>query len=131
MAEEMNDLKDRTDILNLLNAFYSDVQKDPVIGIFFTEIVRVDWDHHIPKIADFWESLLLASHNYNGNVIEKHLNLNAIKKIQPKDLEIWFEYWERTIHKMYSGAKADEMISRGKSIAHIMTIKLESINSNK
>jgi hemoglobin len=131
MAEEMNDLKDRTDILNLLNAFYSDVQKDPVIGIFFTEIVRVDWDHHIPKIADFWESLLFASHNYNGNVMEKHLHLNAIKNIRPKDLEIWFEYWERTIHKMYSGAKADEMISRGKSIAQIMTIKLENINPNK
>lgn len=127
----MNDIQNRSDILNVLNAFYSEVQKDPEIGVFFTEIVRVDWDHHIPKIANFWESLLFATHNYNGNVMEKHLHLNAMKSIRPKDLEIWFDYWERTIRKLYSGAKAEEMISRGKSIAQIMTIKLEAINSNK
>jgi hemoglobin len=113
----MSDVQNRTDILNVLHAFYSEVQKDPVIGIFFTEIIRVDWEQHIPKIADFWESLLFGTQNYSGNVMEKHLHLNALKAIQANDLDIWFSYWERTIRKMYLGYKSEEMISRGKSIA--------------
>ena len=53
------DIENRQDIELLLNRFYEKVFKDDLIGRFFTEVVPLNLETHLPIIADFWESVLL------------------------------------------------------------------------
>lgn len=54
------DILIREDIELLVNTFYDKIKKDDTIGYFFTEIANVDWPTHLPKMYDFWESILLG-----------------------------------------------------------------------
>lgn len=54
----MKNLETRQDIEDLVNRFYDKVQKDETIGFFFNDVAKVDWDHHLPKMYSFWETLL-------------------------------------------------------------------------
>ncbi len=49
----MKDIENRTDIEVLVNAFYQKVQQDPLIGYIFTDVAKVNWKHHLPKMYEF------------------------------------------------------------------------------
>jgi hypothetical protein len=48
----MNDLKTRQDIEILLKNFYEKALKDKVIGYIFTDVAKLDLEHHLPIITD-------------------------------------------------------------------------------
>ena len=70
------DISSRKDIELLMKNFYDKVKKDDTIGPIFNDVAKVNWEHHIPIICDFWETILLDSASYRDNVMEVHLNLN-------------------------------------------------------
>ena len=71
-----NDIKNRSDIENLLHLFYSRVVIDTTIGIIFTKIFPVNMNHHIPITTDFWETVLLDHPVYKKNAMEVHFEIN-------------------------------------------------------
>ncbi len=72
----MKDIQERKDIELLVDEFYKKVLKDDVIGHFFTEVVQLDWEKHIPIMYDFWETTLLGNIKYKGNPMVKHIELS-------------------------------------------------------
>ncbi len=54
------DIKNREDIVQLVNAFYKAVIADEKIGYLFNDVAKVNWELHLPKMYDFWENILLA-----------------------------------------------------------------------
>jgi hemoglobin len=54
------------------------VKKDDRIGIIFNDVMKVNWDHHIPVIVDFWDSLLLNADLYHKNAMEPHFVINKM-----------------------------------------------------
>lgn len=122
--ENKADLQNTEDVAALINKFYSFAKIDPLIGVFFTDVVKVNWETHTPLIISFWDSILFGRGTYNGNVMEKHVNLHHLKNIEPIHFDRWFMLWESTIRSMYSGPKADEAISRAKNIIAIMQHQL-------
>jgi len=73
------DIRNRKDIEKLVNTFYNKVKTDAVIGYLFTEVARVNWEEHLPKMYDFWENILFCTANYNGNPMMKHKELHQKK----------------------------------------------------
>ncbi|MCB0573263.1 MAG: group III truncated hemoglobin, partial [Saprospiraceae bacterium] len=70
------DITTPKDIKTLIDAFYTKVKADEVIGYIFNEVAQVDWAHHLPVMYGFWEFLLLDNANaYRGNPIQKHVDL--------------------------------------------------------
>ncbi len=65
----MTDIQNRNDIEILVRAFYTRVSKDDVIGHFFKD---TDFDAHLPKMYNFWESILFGTGKFSGN--SKHKN---------------------------------------------------------
>lgn len=57
---DMTDLTDRADIVRLVDAFYGRVRADAILSPIFDGIARVDWTLHLPKMYDFWESVLFG-----------------------------------------------------------------------
>ena len=78
---EKLDISSKADIKKLIDGFYEKVIKDPEIGTFFTEVVAVDWNKHLPVIYIFWESMLLDTYEYRGNPMKKHVDLNQMRRL--------------------------------------------------
>ena len=56
----MNDIASRQDIEKVVEAFYTKVKADELIGSIFSE---VDWPHHLPVMYNFWSSILLGDNS--------------------------------------------------------------------
>ncbi|MGI9242640.1 MAG: group III truncated hemoglobin, partial [Verrucomicrobiales bacterium] len=52
-----HDLRDRNDIVQLVDRFYEKIRSDEKLGPIFNELVDVDWDTHLPKMYDFWDTV--------------------------------------------------------------------------
>lgn len=64
------DIEKREDLELMLSTFYEKALKDELIRHFFTSVVQLDLNHHLPLITDFWESVLLNKADYRKNVME-------------------------------------------------------------
>ena len=62
----MKDIEGREDIDLLVDTFYGKVQKDAVIGPFFNDVAKVNWDEHLPHLKDFWEAGLFHTVGFKG-----------------------------------------------------------------
>ena len=118
------DIQNREDVSLLVHCFYERATVDPVIGHFFTTVVKLDWEKHIPLITSFWNTLLFGEAGYTGNPMDAHIKLNRLSPMQKEHFDRWVFLWTETIHAHFAGPKADEAIMRGGNIAQIMHLKL-------
>jgi hemoglobin len=121
----MKDIHAAEDIKLLIDEFYKKVINDKSIGYFFTEVVLLSWEKHIPIMNSFWNSVLLGSNTYKGNPMIKHIELDHKSKLEPEHFEIWLKLWEKTIRELFRGPKAEEALLRAKNIALLMQHKIE------
>ncbi|MEO6488895.1 MAG: group III truncated hemoglobin [Ferruginibacter sp.] len=119
-----HDINSRADIELFLKVFYDSVKRDKTIGIIFTEIIKMDWEHHIPLIADFWETILLDNPVYKRNAMEIHYKLNKAFPLQKKHFEAWLTIFYLTLDEMYEGKNTELAKKRALSIASLMEHKL-------
>lgn len=64
-------IENRDDINLLVRSFYVKVRADKEIGFFFNETIQ-DWEGHLEKLTDFWETNLFGGKKYKGNPIAVH-----------------------------------------------------------
>jgi hemoglobin len=121
----MPDITHRKDLELLIDAFYKKALKDELIQHFFTEVVQLDWEQHIPLIVDFWESSLLGTGNYKGNPMSAHLQLDRKSPLEPAHFDRWLKLWEETVNENFDGETANLAISRAQQIAQLMQFKIE------
>lgn len=126
----MNDILTQSDTKELIDAFYKKVVADPVIGTFFTDVIELSWDEHIPIMNNFWNSILLGTGTYHRNPMIKHIELDRKKQLEEKHFQRWLSLWEETVRETYAGATAEEAISRAKNIAVLMHHKVRSSRGN-
>jgi hemoglobin len=120
------DIRDRADIIRLINSFYEKVKKDETIGYIFNDIAKVDWDHHLPIMYDFWEGVIFQTGNYEGNPMRVHLNLNERTPLKPAHFARWKLLFIETVNELFEGDKAELARQRAVSIATMMEIKTAS-----
>jgi hemoglobin len=118
------DIESRDDIDRFIRSFYEKVKTDPTIGIIFTEIVEMDWDHHIPVIVNFWESILLDNPVYKRNAMAVHYDLNKKYPLEPKHFEAWLHLFNDSLDKMFSGKITELAKKRAAGIASLMLFKM-------
>ncbi len=119
----MRDIESRSDIEHLLQNFYSKALVDPVIGYFFTEVVPLQMDTHMPVIVDFWETVLFGKAAYKGNVLEIHKHIHRLSAFREEHFERWVTLFTFTVDEYFAGEKAILAKQRAESIATIMKIK--------
>ena len=120
----MNDITNREDIELLLEAFYRKAVTDPLIGYFFTEVVPLNMQTHIPLITNFWETVLFGKATYKGNVMQMHQHIHQLSPFKEVHFKRWVELFKDTVDEMYTGEKAEMAKQRGESVATLMRIKI-------
>lgn len=120
------DIQNRTDINQLLDLFYSRVRADEALGYIFDGVAKVDWPTHLPKIGDFWESLLFGTAVFRGSPMQTHIHLNEQTPLLPEHFERWLQLFHTTIDELFEGEKAEEAKNRAFAIASTMQYKIKS-----
>ncbi len=93
---------------------------DEVIGYIFTDVAKLDFDHHLPIIGDFWETMLFQTGNYarhGRNPLQVHGELNEKTPLEAKHFRRWLEIFTETIDRLFSGERSEFLKSRAHSIA--------------
>lgn len=111
------DIQTSEDIQTLIDAFYVEVRRDPVIGYLFNEVAKVDWSHHLPRMYAFWEFLLLGKDTYAGNPIEPHFRLHAMAPLSETHFDRWIALFTQTVDEHFAGAVAENAKTRARLIA--------------
>ena len=124
----MKDIETRADIEHLINTFYKKVIVDEVIGHFFTEVVTLDWEVHIPVMYDFWESMLFDKTSYTGNPMQKHIALDRKTKLQATHFDRWLVLWEGTVNEFFKGEHAKMAIAKAGQLVELMRFKIRQVS---
>jgi hemoglobin len=122
------DINSRGDLLLLVKKFYEKLLNDETINYLFTDIAKIDLDHHLPVLVDFWDSILFQSDTYRKNAMQPHLILHQKSPLEKHHFETWLMYFNNTVDELFEGEKAFVVKERAKSIATVMQIKLVQIH---
>ncbi|MDO5608558.1 MAG: group III truncated hemoglobin [Capnocytophaga sp.] len=116
----MKQIENRNDIRLLVNRFYAKIRKDTMLGpIFNSHIPDEEWEAHLEKLTDFWETNLFGIPKFKGSPTQKHImvdrNLNYT--VTQHHFGQWINLWFETIDEMYEG----ELAERAKNAARKMS----------
>jgi hemoglobin len=123
------DIETRTDIEIFIQSFYNKVIVDDTVGIIFTKIFPINWEHHIPLIVDFWETILFDNPVYKKNAMAVHFDINKVFPLQKKHFEAWLYLFNITLDEMFVGVKTTLAKKRADGIAQMMLLKLNTENN--
>ena len=104
----------------LVEAFYLKVWKDELIGPKFS---HVDFKHHLPKMVNFWSTIIFSQGTYTGSPFDKHIPLG----IGPAHFERWLDLFNETVLEYFKGDTAEEIIKRANVIGLTFQHKLRSL----
>lgn len=97
-------------IKNLVTNFYQKIQRDEILGPIFNDIAKVNWDHHIPLICQFWNSIMLKTNEYHGNAYRKHVILGEETPLTKTHFARWLAIFQEEAFK-YLPAQAAQLIT--------------------
>ena len=123
----MKKLESRQDIETLVNLFYSKVRKDDVIGFFFNEVAKTDWNNHLPKMYAFWETVIFRSGGYTGNPLAAHAKLTALTQMGKPQFDRWLSLFKGTVDDLFTGEHAEHIKSCAADMANVIHGKINAI----
>ncbi len=117
-------LSDRPDVLTeadvrtVVYAFYRGMEADPVLGRYFAGL---DWDAHLPRMVDFWASIVFQTGRYRGRPFDPHARMPGLDRMH---FDHWVGRFRRTVDAHFAGANAERMKARAEQIAGVFQVKL-------
>jgi hemoglobin len=117
VATPQEDVRDG-DLLALLTAFYDTVARDALLAPYFAV---VDMAAHMPRIVDFWSTLLFQTGRYTGNAFRPH---QAMPGLTAEHFAHWLHVLEVTVDARFAGDHAEQMKDAGHRIAYSMQLRL-------
>ncbi len=124
----LEDIKSKEDIIILVDAFYVKIQKNELLGPIFTNLMKVNWDIHLPKMYDFWNMILFEAPGYEGFPLRPHLEINSKNPLTALHFETWLSLFDNTVDELFVGEKASEIKSRAKNVGMSWSYKMDYLN---
>lgn len=127
-AIERGDIVSRDDIVRLVNGFYDRVRGDDVLGPIFDDVAHTDWDAHLPKMHDFWETVLFSTGSFRGNPLGVHLDLARRVLLGEREFGRWLDLFHDNVDALFRGPRAEEAKLRALRIATVMQMHISSVS---
>lgn len=124
----MKEIQTREDVHKLVIAFYAKIRKDELLGPIFNRIIpEENWDKHLDKLTDFWETALFGIPKFKGNPTLAHRKVDQVSNpgINEQHFNYWLNLWHETIDEQFTGSKADraKQAAIGMASAQLAAIK--------
>ncbi|CAL2093752.1 group III truncated hemoglobin [Tenacibaculum sp. 190524A02b] len=117
----------RDDVYLLVSTFYNKIKLDDFIGpIFISTIPANEWNDHLEKLTDFWETNLFFVRKFKGNPMKAHkdVDMNFNYKISQEHFGRWLQLWFTTVDELFLGQKANEAKERARNIASMLFFRM-------
>ncbi|WP_375481320.1 group III truncated hemoglobin [uncultured Mycobacterium sp.] len=118
------DLANRADVEALLRRFYGRVLVDEVLAEPFSELRDAGLDSHIPRMCDFWETVLFRAGRYRGSALDAHRHVHRRTPLSGRHFVRWLSIWNNTVDEMYCGPVAQHAKVQAARIAWAMHRRL-------
>lgn len=118
------DIESKEDIKTLIDLFYEKVKSDDTIGFIFNDIVKTNWEKHLPVMYCFWENVIFYTGNYSGQPLNFHMDLNTIIPLTLAHFKRWNQLFEDSVNELFAGANAENAKQKAVSISTVMQIKI-------
>lgn len=118
------DIRDREDLRLLVDSFYERVRDDKLLGFIFNDVASIDWGEHLPKMVDFWETIIFGSGTYRGNPLRPHLEISARTPIGRPQFERWQELFFATVDAHFLGERAEHIKNAAADMARVMLSRI-------
>jgi hemoglobin len=105
---------DRSSIQTLVHQFYGDVRADQVLGPVFDNAIGDRWDVHLGRMVEFWSTVMLGSHEFQGNVFGTHM---ALQGVEPDHFRRWLSMFFAATDRLFAPQVAHEFQLVGQRIA--------------
>ena len=122
--KQKGDIKKPKDIHRVVNAFFKKVKKDKGLAPYFADKTKEDWEAFLLLMSSFWENAVFYTGGYQGNPMQKHMEMNATRSFSPELYTRWLDLFVQSIDEKYAGEKADLMKERARNISTIMQVKI-------
>ncbi|RJG27663.1 group III truncated hemoglobin [Massilia cavernae] len=110
MYDELN----KAAISELVHEFYGDVRRDPQLLAIFDAAIGDNWTAHLGRMVEFWSTVMLATHEFKGNVYGTHM---AIGGVVPDHFQRWLALFEAAARRLFVPALAEEFLVVARRIA--------------
>ena len=121
----LHDIETREDCERLVRAFYGRALADPIIGFIFVDVAKLDLEAHVPRIASFWETILLGARTYGGGAFAPHAALHAQVRLREGHFAQWLHLWCHTVDELFQGERAELAKAHAQRVAHAFLGRLQ------
>jgi len=128
------DVTHRADIEDIVERFYGMALEDSIIGFIFTDVAKIELEHHLPIIVNFWADSLFQFHlgdsrnsdaqRYTGNPLEKHLDIHKKMPLRPGHFTRWLYLFNQAVDAAHQGVNADKMKIKAEQVAKSISAAL-------
>ncbi|MDQ6470523.1 group III truncated hemoglobin [Flavobacterium sp. LHD-80] len=118
-------IENRADVSFLVHQFYAKIRADKEIGFYFNEMIT-DWDAHLEKLTDFWETNLFAVRKYKGNphAVHNEVDEHFGSKITANEFGIWLNYWAQTLDEHFVGENVETLKRRARKMSTFLFVNM-------
>lgn len=120
-----HDIQTRDDVFLLVSSFYVKIRKDAVLGPFFNNVIT-DWDAHLDRLTNFWESSLFLKTKYLGNPLAAHVKVDQENNNSISELHfgLWLNLWFQTIDELFEGDYAENAKQRARKMGTFLYLNI-------
>lgn len=128
---EKRTLTSRKEIRWLVGTFYDKVRQDDLIGPIFNHQIK-DWETHLERLTDFWETNLTFVVKYKGNPVQKHIEVDQTSQTAITQVHFgrWLQLWFETINDNFRGDKAEAAKNRARNMSTHLFLKMYTSRSS-
>lgn len=118
-------IDNRADISLLVTTFYTKIRADNDIGFYFNNTIT-NWEEHLIKLTDFWETNLFAVKKYSGNPIEAHNKVDKLfaNQISSHEFGIWLNLWFETLDELFCGENVAVLKRRARKMSTFLFVNM-------
>jgi hemoglobin len=122
------EISTRTEVFELVNAFYARIRKDEFLGPIFNKMLATEeiWAVHLEKLTDFWETNLFAVMKFKGNPMAAHQKVDKTfnHTITQDHFYEWLKLWNSTVDSLFVGEKAELAKERARRMSTHLHINM-------
>lgn len=126
-SASLPDIQNRSDLVKLVNRFYERVRTDDRLGPIFDEVAQVNWSAHLPKMYDFWDTVLFRAGTFRGNPLEAHAKLVSKADMGRDSFDRWLHLFRDTVGELFSGTNAEVLLRSAEDMANVIYSRINNV----
>ncbi|MGI9627795.1 MAG: group III truncated hemoglobin [Longimicrobiales bacterium] len=125
-VEELRETYPKDVVAGVVDAFYTSVRQDDLIGPVFEARID-DWGPHLDRMKLFWGTVLRAEPGFTASDRGSPPVLHRlIEELEPAHFDRWLGLFEETCRERLSPDAADHLVGRARRIARVLSSHLHT-----